>query len=299
MAGTKFFAAFIMTYERAHLLKETIDKVLEQTFPPEKILVVDNSDSLDTQYLLESINSPFIDYYRMGYNAGPAGAAKIGLQKLAEEGYQWIYWGDDDDPPTFKDTFEKLFNIIESNSENKLGIVGGVGQSFSRLTGTIDRVSTDLIRNSEWIEIDSVAGNQTMIVNADVVRMGILPDENLFFGFEELDFCMKVKKAGFKIMVSSELFIRAREKYNRLNYKRPLYIKKDLAMLRRQYYSMRNLLVILKRERLYIAYVYTIGKGMLKSLLGFCYGWKYGSTNFSMVFWGIVHSVNGTMNKVY
>jgi GT2 family glycosyltransferase len=297
--STHSFAAFIMTYERTSVLKSTINAIFGQTLTPEKILIVDNSDSLDTKMLIEELGYDNVVYHRVGYNAGPAGAAKIGLQILSAEGYQWIYWGDDDDPPAFNDSFEKLFYVINNKSIEQLGIVGGVGQLFNRLTGTIDRVTTDSIMRSESLEVDSIAGGQTMIVNTEIVKMGILPDENFFFGFEELDFCLKVQQAGFKIMVSSELFTRAREKYNRLNYKRPMYIKKEIIMLRRQYYSMRNLLVILRKERLYIAYVYTISKGMIKSLVGFRYGWKYGSINFSMMFWGIVDSMNGTMNKVY
>jgi len=295
----KGFAAFIMTYERPHILKGTIEKIMAQTMPPEKIIVVDNSESWDTKYLIEALGHPTVAYHRVGYNAGPAGAAKIALQKLTEEGYQWIYWGDDDDPPMFNDSFEKLFQIVNNESLKTLGLIGGVGHFFNRRTGTISRVSTELIRSCEAIEVDSVAGGQTMIVNSEIVKMGILPDVNFFFGFEELDFCLKVKKGGFKIMVSTDLFIRAREKYDRLSYKRPLYIKKEITALKRQYYSIRNLLVILKREKLYSAYVYTICKGLIKSLFGFRYGWRYGSVNFRMLFWGIVDSIRGSMNKVY
>jgi len=283
----KIFAAFIMTFERANILAVTIESLLNQTVIPEKILIIDNSLSDETKLLIERIDNPRIAYHKVGFNAGPAGAARIGLEKLTEEGYQWIYWGDDDDPPTFDDTFEKLFLIINNKSFNKLGMVGAVGQWFNRLTGTIERIPTNIIKENDIVEVDSVAGNQSMIVNAEVIKMGIFPDENLFFGFEELDFCLKIRKAGLKIMVSSELFIRAREKYNRISFTKSIYHKSDLIYLKRQYYSLRNLLIILKREQLYPAYVFNLLKGLGKSLWGFRYGWEYGMKNFLYLVQGI------------
>src|SRR5690349_18373259 len=90
------FAGFIMTYERPGIILDTIGRVLAQTRPPEKLLIVDNSESSETKKLIEHLNDNRIQYFAVGYNAGPAGAAKIGLQKLAEGGFDWIYWGDDD-----------------------------------------------------------------------------------------------------------------------------------------------------------------------------------------------------------
>ncbi|MDR2408553.1 MAG: glycosyltransferase [Bacteroidales bacterium] len=87
----KYFAAFIITCERESILETTIQKVFSQSFPPEKIWIIDNSESLKTQQLIEKLNHPQIAYYRMGYNSGPAGGVAMGLKIVANEGYQWIY----------------------------------------------------------------------------------------------------------------------------------------------------------------------------------------------------------------
>lgn len=298
----KFFAGFIMTYNRAHLLAQTIDQIFLQTRPPSKLLIVDNSDNDETKALIAIINNPLIQYFSVGYNAGPAGAARIGLQMLANEGYQWIYWGDDDDPPTFNDTFEVLLRGLPVETE-RVGIVGAVGHYFSTYTGEIKRMSDDqlfLTKDSnpaQFIAVDSIAGNQSMIVNADVVRAGVLPNKELFFGFEELDFCLRARAIDFSLSVSSDLFIRARTKYRRLQYKSPLYIKQKNERMIRQYYSTRNLLLILKENGFRVAYLYQLVKNLVKSIYGFRYGLSYGIQNANMILIGIFHSITNQFGE--
>src|SRR5690606_14963173 len=109
----KFFGAFIMTFERPEIILTTIRNLRSQTFPPEYILIIDNSASFDTQEVLKRLLSPYLEYHRIGYNSGPAGAAKVGLSKVSEKGFHWIYWGDDDNPPTNPQVFEFFFNRIK------------------------------------------------------------------------------------------------------------------------------------------------------------------------------------------
>lgn len=293
------FAAFIITYERASILPDTIAAILQQSAPPQKILVVDNSVSRETENLFLENPHAGIEYLRVGYNAGPAGAAKIGLQKLADEGYDWIYWGDDDDPPQFNDVFEKLLELPLANKGLNVGILGIVGHSFNRWNGNLIRTSDDKLYGSDFIQVDSIAGGQSMLVNGKLVREGILPEPSYFFGFEELDFCLKAQKAGYSLLVSTALFLRVREKYGRLKYTLPVYLEKEVHQLKRQYYSTRNLLIILDRNKLYGAYVYQVMKALVKALYGFLYGWNYGRVNFKMLMMGIVHALIYKMNKVY
>lgn len=285
--GKFSFSAFIITYERPEILKKTVQKILEQTFPPEKILIIDNSKTALTQEVVASLNNLPIEYYRMGYNAGPAGAAKIGLSRLAAEGYEWIYWGDDDNPPDFDTAFESLLEIPQSHTNLSIGVLGAVGQFFNRSTGNIIRVEDSAIKTSNIIEVDSIAGGMSMIVNSEVIKRDVLPEASLFFGFEELDFCLKVKKAGFKLVVSSELFLKSRTKYNRITFRPPLYAVKSYEGLSRQYYSIRNSLWILKWHNLYSAFFYQLMKAIIKCGIGFRYGFRYGLKNFRKMSSGI------------
>ena len=58
---TNYFAAFVMTFERSHLINDTIDKLLIQSLPPEKVLIIDNSISSKTQDLFSEYKIKSID----------------------------------------------------------------------------------------------------------------------------------------------------------------------------------------------------------------------------------------------
>src|SRR5690606_3928338 len=121
------FAAFIMTYERPREVLAMIKCLFEQSFPPEKILVVDNSLSYDTQKIVDDLNNRSVEYLRLGYNAGPAGAAKAGLKRLSAAGYDWVFWGDDNDPPRTIDAFERIFAMLPKLTSKRIGALGLIG----------------------------------------------------------------------------------------------------------------------------------------------------------------------------
>jgi GT2 family glycosyltransferase len=261
------FGAFIITYERSEILKATITSVLAQTFPPEKILIVDNSETLKTQELIEQLSNPIIEYYRVGYNAGPAGGIKIGLERLAAEGYDWIFWGDDDDPPKFNDCFELL---LSSNFDNKkIGALGAVGSRLNKITGILNKVPTPELEKSDWLEVDCIAGGMCLMISGHAIRNGVTNNEKLFFSFEDLDTMLALAKSGYKIKINSEL-----HKRYRLTAKNPAYAGKNERHLKisgkdfiRDYYSMRNLLVLFVTYELWFAVVFLISRRLFKCLI--------------------------------
>lgn len=282
----KKFGAFIMTYERPETLMRSISVLLEQLFPPEFILIIDNSATSATAMAIENNykNNDKIGYYKVGYNSGPAGAAKIGLEQLTNLGYQWIYWGDDDNPPRDSTVFQQMFQRIEilENKGINLGIIGGKGGRINKFTGTISALKNVELKNKEVAEVDYVPGGQTMIVNSTIMKSGLLPEEKLFFSFEDLDFCLKVKNKGFKIYVDAKTWLYVREihqdKGANYRFKGSSFGKK--GKLLRDYYSTRSLLYILNKNKLYSAFLFQLTKTTLKMFLGFKYGFGYGFQNY-------------------
>ncbi len=289
---------FIITYNRPEILLMTIIEVFNQSYPPELLWIIDNSDNMDTNHAIANLLNPKVRYFRMDYNAGPAGAAAKGLELCGKDGLDWIYWGDDDDPPPFNSSFEKIFKLLSEDVGNlRIGQMGLVGQRFDSKKGKVVRISDGELKSQSWLEVDTIAGGQMKIVSSDVVKEGILPKPNLFYGFEELDFDLSLKKAGFSSLVYSTEFLEVRKKYGRLGFDRPVYSIKASSELWREYYSTRNLLSILKRNRLYSGYLYFLVKSMAKGLYGFRYGWGFGSLNFFMIYRGIIHSILNKMGQ--
>jgi GT2 family glycosyltransferase len=284
---------FIITYNRSSILKETIAQVFAQSYSPEFIWIIDNSDNLETDHLIASLLDTRIKYHRMGYNSGPAGAAAKGLELCGQEGADWIYWGDDNDPPFRSDCFERLLAIRDEHPF--CGIMGAVGHFFDRKKGVIKRVQTRLLEKKEWIEVDTIAGGMCMLVSKEVVKAGVFPDKELFFGFEELDFCLKASRKGFALVVDCGLFLDARTQTGRLDFKQPIYQMKE--NLNREYYSLRNLLFISDSLTLNSMKWKLIGKWIVKAVYGYRYGLSYGWKNMYLIYLAFWHYSSGIKGK--
>ena len=184
--------------------------------------------------------------------------------------------------------------MIDSGIEN-LGVVGEVSQFFNRRIGEIVRIPDKTLAEQQFVEATSVAGGQCMLVSSKVVKAGILPDERLFFGLEELDFNLSVKAGGFSIKVHSGLMQRARVMYGRVGFNRPAYERK--SDMNREYYSVRNKLFILRKHRLYTAWLYQLIKELLKLGYGYRYGIRYGTEQFKAISVAMFDSLTGRLGQ--
>lgn len=286
------FAVFVMTYNRPEILGKTIVSLLGQTLQPEKILVIDNDPSKSAKSVVEKLVSLPIEYYSTGSNIGPAGAAKKGLEILTQEGFDWIGWMDDDDPPVFSDSFEKLLTIAQA--QDNCGCVGAVGHFFNINNGLIKRVTDQQLDGAGFVSVDNIAGGMCKIVNGKAIRQNnILPNDKLFYGFEELDFDLRLKKAGYFLLADKDLYRRSRINFNRVGLKIKRGHKKETSRLWREYYSTRNLLFILRHHKFNKAVFYTIARSVLKCLTGFRFGFTYGFVNAKFLLLGILHFLKG------
>lgn len=264
---TNRYAAFIMTYERPEILEKTIHSVLSLNLKPEKLLIVDNSISVDTQNLIQSFNNPVLEYYRVGYNSGPAGAAKIGLQYFTNKGFDWVYWCDDDNPPEDPFIFNGYFDLLKRRSN--VGIIGIVGGKFvpfrARTRGFMNRELKPVT------QADYCTGYSHMMINTEVCQKMAYPNPDLFFGYEELDFCLKVKKAGYDIIFDGNRLLDERVRSGKSS---PAFMYRsshfgNMQYLNREYYSIRNMLYILWTNHFYTGYIYFSFKTIFKMLVSF------------------------------
>ena len=283
----KFFAAFIMTYRRNSTLQITIEALFKQTYPPEKVVIVDNDIEFSAKPILELLPHYPLEYYNVGYNSGPAGASRKGLEILTAQEYKWIAWVDDDDPPVFDNCFELLLQVGE-NAPN-CGCVGAVGHYFDRRNGIITRVPDEELLKPGIIEVDQIAGGMCKIVASKVVsEKNILPDEKLFFSFEDLDFDLKIQNGGYKLYASRNLYLNHRTKFKTQGIVKQRGNKKDTNKLWRDYYSTRNILFILSHNKLTLALIKTLFRSGIKVFLGFRYGLHYGTKNAQYIFRAIL-----------
>lgn len=245
------YSAFIITYNRPLTLINTIEALLNQTIQPSEILVVDNSDNDRTSELIKQKNIPSLSYYKVNYNSGPAGGAFFGLQILSNKKKdEWILWVDDDNPPESSTLIEEIFDALKNYPDpKKIGVIGSVGSDFNFKRGELRRFTNEELLTSEFLEASCIAGGMFPLIRADIIRQGILPNKDFFFGFEDLDFCLKVKKHGYKVIVPSKVMISRRKYSGSWNLDSSTFRFRSFRSLNhenawRQYYSIRNMVYL-------------------------------------------------------
>jgi len=73
------------TYNRAHLLRRSLESLLAQTEPRFEVIVVDDASQDDTEQVAKSLGDDRIRYLRLPANRGPSGARNVGVGETRAE----------------------------------------------------------------------------------------------------------------------------------------------------------------------------------------------------------------------
>jgi len=181
-----------------------------------EILLVDNNSSDGSVRKIRK-RFPTTEIICNKKNLGYAGGNNIGIKAALSNGSDLVVLLNQD-VEVKKDFLEKILYKIKK--DDKLGIAGSLitfykGKTkYYDLGGAIDwfwarAVHCNLKKRPGWEkkEVDYVAGCCMLVKKEVFERVGLL-DEDYFFGWEDVDFCLKAKKAGFETVIfnSGEVF---------------------------------------------------------------------------------------------
>lgn len=262
---TRRLWAIIVTYQRPEAVKAYLKALAEQSRAPDQIVLVDNSPRhtrADTDVPVE------VTYLAMEENCGPAGGLAAGMRYVLEHGSDddVILLGDDDDPPRNRHDLERLAGFLEemATANARVGGTGLRGARLDRRKGLLRRIQDDEL--SGPVPVDVIAGNQLPIYRLRAVReAGPMRDE-LFFGFEELEFGLRLAAHGWTLTVDGDHWRGLRIDSGRFGGTSTDYVRRVSAW--RRYYSVRNYIVVLRTYRYaWQAALYAfavLAKGLLK-----------------------------------
>jgi rhamnopyranosyl-N-acetylglucosaminyl-diphospho-decaprenol beta-1,3/1,4-galactofuranosyltransferase len=269
------FFGVLVTFNRFTELTTTLQRLEAQTRQLDRLLVVDNGGGAENWSALQGLRAEYVD---AGDNLGPAGGYALGMNLLLETASDddWIFLFDDDDPPFFDDAIENAagFALEMAASDPGVGAVGISGGRFDLGTGRVSRIGDAEIRGP--VPVDHITGGGLPAYRVGAVReIGVFLPE-LFFGFEELEYGLRLTSAGHPLyadgtqwarrkavkrdagLLPSEEVSAARSSATSLKVSEPSW---------RRYYSLRNLIFILRRHQATgTALRVAVSRGILKPL---------------------------------
>ena len=198
-------AGLIVTYNRKDLLIKTIESLISQTYPLERLYIVNNGSTDGTYEVLAKYSNEKIKVLNLNENRGGAGGFKAGMKWIICEGkYDWIWMMDDDAIP-MKNALENLMSYYESLSEQarkKIGVL-----------------ENQRVWDKEWFEgvknkrvslsakRDLVGRFVGYLVKTSVVERVGFPREDFFIYVDDVEYTFRIRKAGFKVLIIDGSYI--------------------------------------------------------------------------------------------
>ena len=217
----------LITWNMGAMLEALLESIIKFTIAVTyEIIVIDNGSADNTITIIES-KFPQIKLIKNAVNKGVAPARNQGL-KIAQGKYIAIL---DADMLIEEDVLSTLFNYMEINPS--VGLTGAklIGDD-RQLQFTCKRYPTPLalfarrLESIEWVKNSHVLQNHIMkewdhstvaevdyVIGAcqffrrDLIDLIGYYDEEIFYGPEDLDYCIRVWRAGYKVTYNPNTFI--------------------------------------------------------------------------------------------
>ncbi|WP_110206280.1 glycosyltransferase family 2 protein [Nocardioides daejeonensis] len=203
-------AVVIVTYNRADLLELTLTGLAAQTRRPDAVVVVDNASTDHTAAVLAQHSALPLEVLRSTENTGGAGGFHQGMRHAHGLGVDRIWLMDDDVVPA-PDCLEVLLGhdtpCLAAIREDRAGrLVEKAALRFDLAnplrirpkTASVDSAYPDRAALPETVPLENVAF-EGFLVKREVVDAIGLPDPTFFIFYDDVDFVIRARRAGFDV----------------------------------------------------------------------------------------------------
>jgi GT2 family glycosyltransferase len=206
-------AAVVLNYRTADDTFLAVRSLLLSSHPPDELIVVDNDATGDCRTALKSFGER-VRFIASGINRGFSGGMNLGIREALVRGAELVLLVNSD-VILPHDALQTL--NTELDRHQSAGIAGPVvlarhapdsvatmGMDYSKTTGRMRHRSVGDRFAGTTTGADTVDGVSgcLMLVRREVFTAIGLLDEDFFFGFEDLDFCLRARASGFATIVA-------------------------------------------------------------------------------------------------
>jgi rhamnopyranosyl-N-acetylglucosaminyl-diphospho-decaprenol beta-1,3/1,4-galactofuranosyltransferase len=210
-AGPETVAVVVVTYNRADLLVRCLDGLAASTRRPDAVLVVDNASTDHTPAVLEGRDDLPLRVLRPAENLGGAGGFHLGVRTAHEEGFDRIWLMDDDVVPA-PTCLEVLMAhpgpaLLAVREDRHGRLCEKAATEFDLRNPLALRPKRATVestyRTREAMPAEVVVENvafEGFLVHRRVVDAVGLPDPGFFIFYDDADFAVRARRAGFTVL---------------------------------------------------------------------------------------------------
>ena len=239
--------AVVVTHNRPELLMLSLDSLRTQSVSLEAIIVVDNASDVETSELLRGEKDLIL--LRIEQNTGGSGGFAAGMEKALNLRPDWIWLIEDDaivQPNTLKNLLRRK-KVCDRAAQNIGLLCSAVEEGgslalmhrryFDPLTLLEKPVPIRKYKHSV-VKIDT-ASFVGALIKAEALRRIGLPDRRFFIHYDDTEFSLRLKQAGYGLyLVPGSKVIHRRLTNSRLR-RGPYGLK--------HYYNLRNRIIVYRK----------------------------------------------------
>jgi GT2 family glycosyltransferase len=218
----KRLAAIVLNYRTADDTLLAVRSLLASTHRPSDIIVVDNGPGANAVDALKDLAGR-ISYLPTGANRGFAGGMNVGIREALARGADQVLLVNSDvmlRPDCVARLSDELARHPRAGIAGPLVLgrsapwtVASLGISYNASTGRM-RHASGLINQPLTVsarlpgegvpgaKVDAISGCVMLVAREVFERVGLL-DEDYFFSFEDLDFCLRARRKGFETILAA------------------------------------------------------------------------------------------------
>jgi GT2 family glycosyltransferase len=239
---TSKVASVIVTYNRLSLLKECIDSIRNQTFQPDKVIVVNNNSTDGTREWLDEQTDLWVIHQE---NLGGAGGFHRGIKEAYNSCYDW-FWCMDDDTISLPDTLEKLVTNPYFIKKQEVGYLSSI---VKWVDGSIHYMNMHPSAEINWygtvLENKCVSITTTSFVSILINRIAVakvgLPIKEFFIWHDDIEYTQRISKYFRNYYVLDSIAIHKTPSNSIAGA-----VEKDASFYRKKCYGLRNKVAAMK-----------------------------------------------------
>ena len=296
----KKVSVITVNFNQAEVTRELLLSIIHlNTYPDIEVIVVDNGSETDPAAAL-SAQFPDVVFIRSGINLGFAGGNNLGISHTTGE-YLFLVNNDTEFTPNL---VQKLAQVLDEHPE--------VGMVSPRINYFADKeliqyagftpINYFTCRNStigkyqrngddfnKVIGPTAYAHGAAMMVKREAIAKAGLMYENYFLYYEEMDWCERIKRAGYQLWMRGDAVI---------------YHKESVTVGKRsqlkEYFMNRNRLLFIRRNAPLFAkvvfYVYFILIVVPRNVVNYMKAgnWIFIPVLFKAIWWNISHKTTSS-----
>jgi len=269
------------TYNRAGLIKETIDSVLRQTFSNFELIIVDDGSEDNTQSIVQAINDNRISYYIMPHSGHTGRLKNFALRKSVGKYIAFI----DSDDLWKEEKLGKQVSLLESNQQVGFSISDVTTfkgdeiliQHSYRKENIIECLNIfNLLKNNQFLIY-----NPTLIIRKECLKTIGLFNEQMQSG--DFNFNMRLSFSFNAGIIYETLVLRRVHETNMSNFFRVEnyveYITTFEELYRSKMINLKSLALAKTNAHFKIGKLYSSGKRFTEALPHYLTALRYGILN--------------------